>query len=147
MQDETGDSDMLIEADNSGYVSLNQYEGVVLSVRIRANWELEECTRFEQGKEGIWYIADDLDREYKPLSPMESESDDSGTQLFYQLRPKSQATAHCLHTHRYLVRYWDHDVYTPHIQVVLFALIEHNQDGTIIWKLNTPKCSLWGVQV
>lgn len=140
---------MLLETDHTRRASLTEYEGqIVLAVRTRAGWELEDFVSPEQGQEGIWYIRDDLDRVQEPLRPFVPEGQEAEPRRpLYRLCPESKGRVHMTYRHWYLVRSWNDDIYVPRLESSVYTLVEHGTEAGIVWELVTPRFTLYGVQV
>jgi len=139
---------MLIDANNPRYISMNEEEGIVIAIDVHEDWELERLNRIEQGKEGVFYATDDK-FEYGPLTPIETEMEDQSVgRALFRLKPDLKSTRWKSWIHRYLIRYWDTNMYVPYISSFVLQLQEfHQEDGDPIWQICTPDWTLHGVKI
>lgn len=127
---------------------MSEYEGMIaLSVPVRSNWELEDhVNAIEQGTEGVWIYEDDLARMPIPVPVMEMQGDAVlYRRPIYRLRHEPTAPMNQIKRYRYLVRYWNSDVYVPRIDTAVYTLTEHHNENGHSWEVSTPDFTLWGV--
>lgn len=129
-------------------MSLVEYPNrVVLAVKVRS-WELNPgefpwAADPLHGTEGVWYLREDIDRDYVKVEPCDKAEP---YRWLYDLVPVPQAKPQCLHTHRWLIRYWDCDVYMPTTASMRITLDEHWQEGgPPVWSFNGNGCSVYGL--
>jgi len=128
-------------------ILLDQYpEQLVVSICIRADWEREEKVgdATDCGEEGIWYRDPDFSEAGSTiikLKPFLTEDD----QHFYDIQLPSLAKLHTLSQHRFLVKYWDMDVYLPALRTARFSVVEGvDEDNQSFWELREIGITLTG---
>lgn len=124
---------------------------ILLAVDVRS-WELTGEYPWAadplHGVEGVWYLPDE-DGDFVFVEPCDKSEQ---YRWLYDLTPvPSQETKlHCIHRHRHrwLVRYWDRDVYMPTTASMRIEIIEYFQgDGPPIWKIVGNNYSICGISI
>jgi hypothetical protein len=124
-------------------VLLDEYpKQLVVSLCIRANWEREEKVGDATGcgEEGVWY----RDPDFSPVIKLEPFRT-GDHQRFYDIQLPSLARQHSLSQHRFLVKYWDMDVYLPALKTTRFSVVEYvDEEGKSYWELREIGITLTG---
>lgn len=140
---------MLIDTGSLNSVALQSDPNrVIVVVKVRS-WEKNE-DEFPwgasniHGEEGVWYQPEG--KNIVRLDPMEKEDD---YRLYFELilDSKNIDTNIVIH-HRWLVRYWDQDVYFPTIQsfqIVAFGILQ--EDKTVFWTISWGNVTIEGVEL
>jgi len=146
---------MLIDTYLLRNTSLEEYPNrLVVAVKVRS-WELNPGefpwgASAIHGEEGVWHQVEGLFREDVPdgivrLEPMAQEEP---YRVLFDLRPvfHEKPRRHVLHRQRWLVRYWDADVYIPTIQSVqVTASGSMQEDGSFLWSVAWGQISVSGL--
>jgi len=146
---------MLFDITSPRCVELHSFPGrVVVRISFRQDYEREDSwdEASLHGQEGVWYRPDN-DRgnviKQEPLPPTAEEHrlDEYGFKLF-ELKPEPCAPPHQVRRHRFLLRWWDRDVYFPTIQAQILTLMEHHQEeGPPMWSLSNGRFSVEGFEL
>jgi hypothetical protein len=141
---------MLIDTHDPRGINLEAFPSkIVAAVHVRS-WEKnkDECpwgASEVHGEEGVWQLVDDVGRDYKRLTPFDQVEP---YRLLFELRPVflEPPRPHVLTRHRFLIRYWDADVYMPTTQSLQVTAMAHLEDGELVWSVSWGNHSLSGVR-
>jgi len=124
-------------------IQITEFPGKVV-VRLHFRWT-DSWGPDVHGQEGVWYKPDDYTKEFTKLKPFEVEDALLGSCLV-ELKPVPFAPPHQMRRHRFLVRWWDADVYLPTIKAQVVTLIEtHSESESPHWTIAFDNGSLEGI--
>jgi hypothetical protein len=103
-------------------------------------WESAKYSPYELGGEGIWHRTEDGD--IIKLEPFENTEFCWNYEI--SVKPVRQNS---LTEYRYLVKYWDSDVYMASLSTQRFSVIGHGGDGNTYWEYSSRNVSLGGIYV
>lgn len=143
---------MLIDTHDPRGINLDPYPSkIVAAVRVRS-WEKnkDECpwgASEIHGEEGVWQLVDDVGQEYERLTPFDQLDP---YRLLFELRPVflEPPWPHVLSRHRWLIRYWDGNIYMPTIQSIAVGASAHLEeaDGELHWTVSWGNHTVSGVK-